>query len=403
MRKQTQNLTTVVPTTTVLTSTSNNNQKQVNHNNDLERKIKENISVGMVIKNYKELCNLLNIPILSGGNMKQSQIKQLKCYMDFDKSGQKFIVTDIFDTPLTVNDQRKLGNNSIYVKYIEVILLQYLSKQNGFTSTLNKVDWWKLLGFINDKYKNIPDKDLELLDPTVTPFEIKMFYQRCNTKLERILFSALNNLKNRKLIMYELQTVITYKNNKNGEANSFIADDDDKKRILEVERFVLKKELKLDNMFQVYWSNKQSSYYKRVQELLESYYDWTGYYKQIKIIYVKKDVIEELSDIELKLQQTQLNGKIVDALNTNAINSYNKKMIEFNKNENDYKNQMWGNVENVTSDQNHTWKYPSTFVKSQNILTEELVRIGHKNIIFDSDEFIKSNYEKNIIPSFDKW
>lgn len=401
MRKQTQN-SLAVPTTTMSTSKSNNNQKQVNHNNDLERKIKENISVGMVIKNYKELCNLLNIPILSGGNIKQSQIKQLKCYMDFDKSGQKFIITDIFDTPLTVNDQRKLGNNSIYVKYIEVILLQYLSKQNGFTSTLNKVDWWKLLGFINDKYKNVPDKDLELLDPTVTPFEIKMFYQRCNTKLERILFSALNNLKNRKLIMYELQTVITYKN-KNGEANSFIADDDDKKRILEVERFVLKKELKLDNMFQVYWSNKQSSYYKRVQELLESYYDWTGYYKQIKIIYVKKDVIEELSDIELKLQQTQLNGKIVDALNTNAINSYNKKMIEFNKNENDYKNQMWGNVENITSDQNHTWKYPSTFVKSQNILTEELVRIGHKNIIFDSDEFIKSNYEENIIPSFDKW
>ena len=401
MKKQTQNSLTV-PTTTIPTSKSNNNQKQVNHNNDLERKIKENISVGMVIKNYKELCNLLNIPILSGGNMKQSQIKQLKCYMDFDKSGQKFIITDIFDTPLTVNDQRKLGNNSIYVKYIEVILLQYLSKQNGFTSTLNKVDWWKLLGFINDKYKNVPDKDLELLDPTVTPFEIKMFYQRCNTKLERILFSALNNLKNRKLIMYELQTVITYKN-KNGEANSFIADDDDKKRILEVERFVLKKELKLDNMFQVYWSNKQSSYYKRVQELLKSYYDWTGYYKQIKIIYVKKDVIEELSDIELKLQQTQLNGKIVDALNTNAINSYNKKMIEFNKNENDYKNQMWGNVENVTSDQNHTWKYPSTFIKSQNILTEELVKIGHKNIIFDSDEFIKSNYEENIIPSFDKW
>lgn len=402
MRKQTQNLTTVVPTTTVLTSTSNNNQKQVNHNNDLERKIKENISVGMVIKNYKELCNLLNMPILTSTS-KQAQIKQLKCYMDFDKSGQKFIVTDIFDTPLTVNDQRKLGNNSIYVKYIEVILLQYLSKQNGFTSTLNKVDWWKLLGFINDKYKNIPDKDLELLDPTVTPFEIKMFYQRCNTKLERILFSALNNLKNRKLIMYELQTVITYKNNKNGEMNSFIADDDDKKRILEVERFVLKKELKLDNMFQVYWSNKQSSYYKRVQKLLESYYDWTGYYKQIKIIYVKKDVIEELSDIELKLQQTQLNGKIVDALNTNTINSYNKKMIEFNKNENDYKNQMWGNTENIASNQNHTWKYPSTFIKSQNILTEELVRIGHENIIFDSDEFIKSNYEENIIPSFDKW
>ena len=97
-------------------------------------------------QNYKQLCQLLDLPVLSGGNTKQAQIKNLKCYMDFEKSGQKFIITDIFDTPLTINDQRKLGNNSIYVKYIEVILLQYLSKQNGFTSTIKQIDWWKLLG-----------------------------------------------------------------------------------------------------------------------------------------------------------------------------------------------------------------------------------------------------------------
>lgn len=200
-------------------------------NVSLEEIIKERVSVGMVIKNYKQLCQLLDLPILSGGNAKQAQIKNLKCYMDFEKSGQKFIITDIFDTPLTINDQRKLGNNSIYVKYIEVILLQYLSKQNGFTSTLNKVDWWRLLGFINEKYKNTPDKELETLDSSITPFEIKMFYQRCNTKLERILFSALNNLKNRKLIIYELQTVITYKNI-NGEIKSFVADDDEKRKFL---------------------------------------------------------------------------------------------------------------------------------------------------------------------------
>jgi hypothetical protein len=371
-------------------------------NVSLEEIIKERVSVGMVIKNYKQLCQLLDLPILSGGNAKQAQIKNLKCYMDFEKSGQKFIITDIFDTPLTINDQRKLGNNSIYVKYIEVILLQYLSKQNGFTSTLNKVDWWRLLGFINEKYKNTPDKELETLDSSITPFEIKMFYQRCNTKLERILFSALNNLKNRKLIIYELQTVITYKNI-NGEIKSFVADDDEKKKILEIERYVLKKELKLENMFQVYWSNKQATYYKRVQELLEYYYKWSGYYKQIKIIYVKKDVIEELSDIELRFQQTQLNGKIVDALNTNSINSYNKKMIEFNNNEENYKNQIWGETNSVVQNENQTWKYPPTFIKSQNILTEELVRIGHENIVFNSDDFIKSNFEENITPSFDKW
>lgn len=198
MKKQTQNSLTV-PTTTMSTSKSNKNPKQVSYNNDLERKIKENISVGMVIKNYKELCNLLNIPILSGGNMKQSQIKQLKRYMDFDKSGQKFIITDIFDTPLTVNDQRKLGNNSIYSHYVEVLLLQQLHK------SLNKIlaspiELFRMLYLANNNYKNISYDDLIIKNPSLTYSMISKFYLCTYNKFHRILESTLKNMFSRNII-----------------------------------------------------------------------------------------------------------------------------------------------------------------------------------------------------------
>ena len=102
------------------------------------------LKVGMVVKNYKALCELLGQPVLSGRS-KKYQLEDFKRYFDFDKSGIKFIISDIYDTPLSKEDLRKLGNNSIYVNCIEVILLQYLSEQKGFTATLTKRDWWEIL------------------------------------------------------------------------------------------------------------------------------------------------------------------------------------------------------------------------------------------------------------------
>ena len=121
------------------------------------------------------MCELLSQPE-KGGKARKLQLEDWKIYFDWEKSGQKFIITDIYDTPLTKEDKRKLGNNSIYVKYIEVVLLQYLSTQQGFTRTLTKRNWWWLLGIVNDQYGKKTEKELTNLDYTVTPWEVKLFY-----------------------------------------------------------------------------------------------------------------------------------------------------------------------------------------------------------------------------------
>jgi len=77
--------------------------------------------IGMVIKNYKELCNLFGEDTKTG-KAKQLQLKNWKRYFDWEKDGQKFIITDIYDTPLPKEDLRRKGNNSIYKNYIELIL-----------------------------------------------------------------------------------------------------------------------------------------------------------------------------------------------------------------------------------------------------------------------------------------
>ena len=63
------------------------------------------LKVGMTVKNYKELCELLKQEVTTG-NAKKYQLKEFECYFDWEKSGQKFIITDIYDTPLEKDDKR---------------------------------------------------------------------------------------------------------------------------------------------------------------------------------------------------------------------------------------------------------------------------------------------------------
>lgn len=57
----------------------------------------ENLKIGMVIKNYKELCKLLEIKSTTG-EAKQNQLKQLAEIVEYHKEGNKFIIDGIDDT-----------------------------------------------------------------------------------------------------------------------------------------------------------------------------------------------------------------------------------------------------------------------------------------------------------------
>ena len=357
------------------------------------------LKVGMVVKNYKALCELLGQPV-ADGNSKKYQLKEFERYFDWEKSGQKFVISDIYDAPLSKEDLRKLGNNSIYVKSVEIILLQYLSKQEGYVKTLTKRDWWEILGFSNHGYGRIPEDQLVQLDKTITPFEVKHFYQRCNKRLEQILFSALRNLSNRKLIEYEVQMVI-YMDDENGQQVSFIANNNnEKKKILNTEREVLLS-MGFVSMIQVFSTFRQVEFYHKVNALIEERYGWKGYYKQIEILYLPEYILDDMSQISIQLQKEILNNKIIDTLNENAQNFYNKKLEEFETQKQELMKDYIGEIpkSEIQEIEKQLWKAPDTYLMAQAILTDKLIRIGHSNLDVSYDDFAESNLE-NVDNSF---
>ena len=366
------------------------------------------LELGMVVKNYREMCEILGEEVC-GGDSKKAQLKEWARFFLWEKKGQKFIILDIYDEPLPKEDGR--ANRNIYVQYIGVILTKILAKQKNsrepFYITTNQM--WKLLGMINNNYKNISLDDLNnmITDYEVTSFDMKKFYQRCNQRLREILFSSLNKLEDRALIKYEIETVIVYLD----EDRKTIykpANDIQKKKILKAERKALL-DMKLESKQHAYAKFKETEFFERVNAYLQEWYGWEYTFNRIKINYNKTDVIETVHKdevklqndfAEMKLQRLGLNDRVVEALYKNAQvmaeNKHKQAEHEYQEAIEKYKNEymMIGSIPESflpTKKDLHIFDYLPYFVEIQNRLTDELISIRkpqkRKTIIeFNDDE-----------------
>ena len=226
----------------------------------------------------------------------------------------------------------------------------YYSKKGTHVETFTIKDLWRLLGMINEKYGNVSKEDLISLHKTITLFEINNFYLRSDRKLRQILLSALKNLRNRRLIDWQLQTVIC--KDKNGYEEWFVANDEEIKVVLETEYETLQ-QMGFKNMFQVIASFKTNEFYNEVEKALFKKKKWKSYYRRYKIIFNTKNLKESIPDVEAGLNKALLNAKIVSFLNNEAEEQYYSKLEEYNE---------------ISK-----FKYPVNYIIAQQMLTHELI------------------------------
>ncbi len=334
-----------------------------------------------MVKNYKELCGVLKQDVLSG-NSKSSQMKEFQRYFEYQKVGNKFLITYLYDEPLPKEDKRRNGNNSIYVKYIETILLRYMSTQTKYTCTFTKRNLWLLLGMINENYGRISMSELQKLDwsdeiPHSYISSMKNnFYFRCNSILTRILFSALKNLRRRRLISYYEQTIIIDDNGR------FIANDNQLRIIDKIENGVLD-EMGFIDVTQVFCRYKTDEFYRKVNGKMYDYMGWRYAYKQYKLIYTPQVIQAEVCKAELELNKTLNNQKVIDAVNSNAQTTYdrqnkkyllNKQQLEAKRVEEE---NMWmTGIPSTCRKSVDIFTFPKFYLEAQALLAEELLRYG---------------------------
>lgn len=346
-----------------------------------------NIEEGMFIqKGYKELCILLHEnPLKSGSNSYKAQLKRWARYFKMEKGrGRSLVILDIYDEPLPVDDGRKNGNRNIYLKYIETILLKYIYYRQGQVCHTTRNQLWLLLGMINNNYKKIPLKilnaEIEYCD--VTEWELNKFYMRCNTRLNTILFSALNNLQNRSLIVFETQIMIVVSDSeKKGFSKHYVAEEKEIRKILAVERNILNV-MGYESKNHAACCMKLSEFYEKVNQKLFELYGWERKYERLKIIFNEGDIKDTITKNEYELQKMYLNEIIIDAIDKNAQTVVNNRMkkalLEYDEYLKGWKENNWGKPPEIEDLKDEIFTYPKYFVDIQRRLSKKFLAIKSK-------------------------
>lgn len=331
----------------------------------------------MIIPNYKKLCEVLELNITTGTS-KIAQLKEMERYFKYHKSGNKFIIDEIYEEVLEKTDGRKNntgGANNIteYTKSIEKLvldlLLQHGNSENGFGKVfLSKNQLLKEFEMINDNYvyckRRIPklSKFMDINQDTV-----EEWYDINDDMLERNLDQSLKSLENQSLIFWSREITVAetiamaeilqdgteiiktkiidcygeeqidYKYHANDQIilNYREGTDSEKAFILQTERDILK-ELHCESKQKIIQMGMWDTFKNMVDNIVLKALNVAFYYKSYKIIFNEKHVSEAIDDIyeSFELSKTEkvnekylLNKEIVNRSITNADKRHKKAIV----------------------------------------------------------------------------
>ncbi|GAB6150228.1 hypothetical protein [Clostridium novyi] len=296
----------------------------------------KNLKEGQVVKNYKEMCLVLQEEIKTGKS-KQLQLKDWERYFSYHKEGHKFIIDKIEDKPINKIDGRKghsgkskgsRKQNSVYSKYIKILILHILAekyKQKHKKLYISKGQMLQELDMVNanfqyanynrDKLSNYLKIDIKYINDF-----FNLNYQNLNNSISTAL-NSLQNIDN--LIVYKIVTTVIRT------TKTTTATDTEDRLIKNTEHEVMES-MGYKNMIGIHLHDLYKEFRKQVINKLNKK-GIIGYYKSYDIVF--SDYILEakervdnylLEEDEVDINKQELNQTVCTKLNINAENRHSK-------------------------------------------------------------------------------
>jgi hypothetical protein len=304
-------------------------EQEINGKQDEPEVDTSNLRIGMVFKNYTELCRHLEGKRIDG-NSKEHTLSTWRRYFDWRNVNRKFIITEIYDVPLP-KDPR---GDAVYTKYIELILTLALSQiEDGvFYTTYGAL--YKALNMVGSSYDRLKTYDstideISRADNEISAYGMWVLRSQAKAKLRRILTNALKSMQSRRLIFFSVEQAISY--SKEGDELE-AASDEELKYILEAQQAALKK-----FNYPVYEaainSKDGNEFLRYVNKYLYSNYGICKHVQRIKIVYRRPYYMDEVvismlnkyrkMAMEYYETRKQLNDTIVDSFYRMIKQSHN--------------------------------------------------------------------------------
>ena len=338
----------------------------------------EKLEVGMVVRNYNVLCELLDENV-KGGKTKVVQHKQFESHFKFEKMGHKYKILEIYNEPLKVIDNRDTGNHTIYQMHLQLLLLDNLARKASELEDdfqimeLTNQKIIKITEMANDRYLKRKN-DYLLNECNISEFHINDFHRNAGIKFCRIIGSALKNLKSRCILDVTDQYKIC-------EDNEWRTATKYEVSIITKAKYQALRKMGLKTEIQVRMKFKMPEFYKIVDGILFNEQNWSGCYKYYEVCFLKDSLNEKIEhykieiEEEKKKQTSELNDKIVVCFNKDAENRYNKNMNKIKELED---NVLYASEEDKTEAENaysKQFKYNDTFVEDMKYIIKYFIPI----------------------------
>lgn len=304
------------------------------------------LKVGQVFKNYKSICEWLGVKPASG-NTKISHMKEFDRYCTYHKEGNKFVIDEVYDTPLDKKDGRSetSANNSVkYADDIETIMLYTLQNKKEFLCTISQA--LLLCNLVNENY-NVGKKDIpitsKLLNLDIE--NVYTFYDSTSRRLRDTFERALNRMRSKALLSYTKPIMVAcndvkIKLNELGEPK--LLNGKISYKVEEVHRLATKEEVDVildceantlnqlgcDDMQHVFLSHKWNEFKKIVNKEISSRLNIKYYYEAYNIIVNTKQVNRKIKNYEKNGSKAMLNYTILESL-FNSLDKVGTKIDEF--------------------------------------------------------------------------
>lgn len=272
------------------------------------------------------MCEELDMPIRTS-NAKKAQLKELKRYCKIQQVGHSLTIVDVFDTPLPRIESR--GKTSVYGDLMQLLISDYLIEGGRTTTLITRNSMLKNIEMVNSNYsygsRNVThlSKYMNINQQTVYDF-----YNTSNSNFRSAFETALKNLRDKALIIYDTVTVVYCSVKKHR-----IAEEIEKEEILAIESKVLA-DMNFKDIPSVRISSRWGEFKKNISRHLKiggkiEYY-YTSYEITINMENLQSnhdlDLKSLLSKMDRNQKKSELNLLVCDRLLENA----KKRRIAFN-------------------------------------------------------------------------
>lgn len=168
------------------------------------------LTVGIPIKDYTELCNLLGIEPKPSNNTngRKAHHREFERYFSYTKQGRRYIINEIYEVT-KVKSENRGGNNMKYKVDFRNLMISMLHNDKSENILISKGSLYEAMNLVNKNYK-LGKQNIDKLSKVIeVPKEyISDFYGENNKKIRETTERNLKALRKESLLMFDIVTAV---------------------------------------------------------------------------------------------------------------------------------------------------------------------------------------------------